>query len=171
MTREDADRKTQRLSRVTFVRWTRPCMPATGMAPLSRWNSFPDARWLSLRNTDLAYGISWRQPIVGECAKPGTKNERNRGGECLRKNEVGGCRRVDSPSVTLFADTVPTFCEAKALWAFGLGVFFRAHEKIPTMEADIRFAMVPASRPMPNLRVGCAAPAPSARSADLVRWN
>jgi len=105
-------------------------MPATD-APTSdeQVSSMPDGCRLGKYGI-LAYGI-FVAPAnsSGECAKPGTKNERIEA-EDVEKNEVGALARAFEFSVRqLFADTVTHFCEAKSLWAFWSGVFFRAHEE------------------------------------------
>ncbi len=107
--------------------------------------------------------------FVRETAKAGTQDEGNLGTQLrLRKNEVSRLSRALKLATrrTASRGCSSDFSGRNRFRSLGIRAFFCAHERIPTMEADIKFAIVPASiARMPNfaswLRCsGASAPMP-----------
>src|SRR5438552_2488773 len=170
-TREDADGKRNLLRRIAFVKMYAALHARDGNSSDFtdyELSSVPDGRRLGKMRNFCVRNFRGAGKFIGECAKPGAKNECNpRPKRCLRKNEVGGFTRAFELAIRAVGGGLSgDFPRRHGFRSFPLGAFLCAHERIPTMEADIRFAMVPASMArMPNLASwlrcsGASAPMP-----------
>src|SRR5260370_443532 len=170
--RENADGKGHLLRRITFVKMDAALHPGNGDCSHFSDDEFPrmanSGRLRKVRNF-LVWDFGGFGKFVRKSAKARAENKHNlRSVSSLGKNEVSrfSCTFVLAGRRTADWGCSRDISGGNCFRSLGRGVFLCDHVRIPTMEADIKFAMVPASMArMPNfaswLRCsGASAPMP-----------